>query len=173
MECVNGWWFGNRLWRLCSDLMCLFYDLQIFPCWRKHEACQPAISLRAPFSVSPAGLDWLSLSPDICEALPAAASTEKTTTAPFLMKHLLHCHTSKTSDNCPPTPHPHNWRKLQTNLSNLSIGVKHMFWVLVVYYRLCLNINLPSSCSSVFSWLLFSIWAKTTVAGSTWEKKMK
>lgn len=73
----------------------------------------------------------------------------------------------------PPPPHPHNWRKLQTNLSNLSIGVKHMFWVLVVYYRLCLNINLPSSCSSVFSWLLFSIWAKTTVAGSTWEKKMK
>lgn len=72
-----------------------------------------------------------------------------------------------------PPPHTHNWRKLQTNLSNLSIGVKHMFWVLVVYYRLCLNINLPSSCSPVFSWLLFSIWAKTTVAGSTWEKKMK
>lgn len=64
-------------------------------------------------------------------------------------------------------------RKLQTNLSNLSIGVNHMFWVLVVYYRLCLNINLPSSCGSVFSWLFFSNWAKTTVAGSTWEKKMK
>lgn len=155
--------------------MHLFHDLQIFPCWRKHEACQPAISLRAPFSASSAGLDWRSRSSDISDALPAAASTEKTTTAPFLMKHLLHCHTSKTSGNCSPR---HWWgtkrppptrRKLQTNLSNLSIRVKHMFWVLVVYYRLCLNINLPSSCSSVFSWLLFSIWAKATVAGNTWE----
>lgn len=68
---------------------------------------------------------------------------------------------------------PSNWRKLQTNLSNLSIGVKHMFGVLVVYYRLCLNINLPSSSSSIFSWLLLSNRAKTTVAGSTWHKKMK
>lgn len=42
-----------------------------------------------------------------------------------------------------------------------------MYWVLVVYYRLRLNINLPSS--SVFSWLHFSNWAKTTLDKRKWH----
>lgn len=39
-----------------------------------------------------------------------------------------------------------------------------MYWVLVVYYRLHLNRNLPPS--SVFSWLHFSNWAKPTLVKS-------
>lgn len=41
------------------------------------------------------------------------------------------------------TGHPSNWRKLV----NLILRVKSTYWVLIVYYRLRLNIKLPSRCS--------------------------
>lgn len=79
-------------WYICS------VPLQIFPCWRKHEACQPAISIstRAPLSLSLTADQWLTDSgcqPSSPTQLPSAASREQTRTTPIPPPNLFcHCY---------------------------------------------------------------------------------
>lgn len=60
--------------------------VMIFPCWRKHEACWPAISIssRAPLSLShAAGQNWLWLSTIFPDPAPLQPAEKRLELCPF------------------------------------------------------------------------------------------